>query len=54
MTDAEKEAAAVAAKFNSADNYAKGKTAIVSSGSNAQNIVDGNMASRWQIGRAHV
>jgi hypothetical protein len=52
LTDEEKAAAAVAAKFNSEDNYAKGKTAIVSSGSNAQNIVDGNMASRWQASTA--
>ncbi len=48
LTEEEKAAAAVAAKFNSEDNYAKGATAIVSSGSNAQNLVDGNMASRWQ------
>ncbi len=52
LTEEEKAAAAVAAKFNSEDNYAKGATAIVSSGSNAQNIVDGNMASRWQASTA--
>ena len=52
LTEEEKAAAAVAAKFNSEDNYAKGATAIVSSGNDAQNIVDGNMGSRWQASAA--
>lgn len=52
LTESEKAAAAIAAKFNSEDNYAKGATAIVSSGNDAQNIVDGNMGSRWQASAA--
>ena len=52
LTEEELAAAAVAAKFNSEDNYAKGATAIVSSGNNANNIVDGNMGSRWQASTA--
>lgn len=53
LTESEKAAAAIAAKFDSEDNYAKGATAIASSeGNNAdkamKNITDGNMGSRWQ------
>ena len=47
LTEDEK-TAAVTAKLNSEDNYAKGATAIVSSGNFAQDIVDGNINTRWQ------
>lgn len=52
LTPEEAASAQLAAKFTSEDNYAKNKTAFVSSGNDAKNIVDGNLTSRWQASPA--